>query len=136
VKSSPVFIVGLMWNGSEADMKAVFFLVGLLVAGLTPTYAEDRPLPPIAQGEIGARGTQTYTVALTAGDAITGTFELKGISGSFVASQPGGKTISKFTLFGQGQMRVGFIAPLGGTYQILIVNRAALIALLGRSGPR
>ena len=93
--------------------------------------ASNQPLPaqtpttlaPLFQGEAMPGAPQTFTVALNAGDVVSGTLELvKGGAVAFEAFDPGGRKLKDVHVDAPGRAEVGFAAATTATYQVRVTR--------------
>ena len=94
------------------------------VAGNQPLPAQTQgTLVPLIQGEATPGTPQTFTIALSAGDVVSGTLELlKGGAIAFEAIDPGGRKLKDVHVDAPGRAEVGFAAAATATYQVRITR--------------
>ena len=89
-----------------------------------PLHAQTTTaLVPLIQGEATPGTPQTFTIALNAGDVVSGTLELvKGGAIAFEAFDPGGRKLKDVHVDAPGRAEVGFAAATTATYQVRIAR--------------
>jgi enterochelin esterase family protein len=80
-------------------------------------------LVPLTQGEASPGTPQMFTIALNAGDVVSGTLELvKGGAIAFEAFDPGGRKLKDIHVDAPGRAAIGFAAATTATYQVRITR--------------
>lgn len=95
-------------------------LTVLAIVWATTILAQERLLQPVVQGDLAPGAKHVYTVEAKAGDLISGTFELRGISGTLDIYSPSGSRIQALQLDQPEPTPVGILAPISGTYRFQV----------------
>jgi enterochelin esterase-like enzyme len=105
-------------------MTVVICAAAVAVAGNQPLPAQPPgTLAPLIQGEATPSTPQTFTIALNAGDVVSGTLELvKGGAIAFEAYDPGGRKLKDVHVDAHGRAEVGFAAATTATYQVRVTR--------------
>ena len=93
----------------------------LIAATAVGVRAQQAVLKPVEHGEVTPEKPLTYFTTLKAGDVVSGNLQLvRGGPTGFRAFDPSGAMLKDGDIDEPGTMRVGFAAPVAGTYRVEI----------------
>jgi enterochelin esterase family protein len=106
----------------RTNMSSVVSFLALTALFTSAALAQERPLQPVVQGDIGPGVPQTYTFHANAGDLIFGSLEQKGLSGGQVAlyDLKGSKLKVEPFYDDPRPTLLGLVAPKTGDYRVQI----------------
>lgn len=106
-----------------------FYALTILSATCASSYAQERRLQPLVEGDFSSGLPQTFVLRADAGDVIFGTFKPQGttnatpISVTFYDSD--NSKVDELVAYYSAEWPIGFVAPKSGTYRIRITPPAS-----------